>query len=76
MKYTIFVKPGSAKGPLVEADAEGQLTVYIRERAVDGKANQALIELLAGYFNTPKSALAIIRGHAARHKVIEVKDFW
>ena len=74
MKYTVFVKPGSTKGPLVETDRLGQLTVYIRERAADGKANQALVELLAEHFNTPKSALTIIRGHAARHKVIEIKD--
>ena len=38
MPYTIRVKPGSRKGPLVETDATGaaDLVVFVRERAVVG----------------------------------------
>jgi uncharacterized protein YggU (UPF0235/DUF167 family) len=31
----IRVKPGSRKGPLVEASADGALTIYVREPAVE-----------------------------------------
>jgi hypothetical protein len=43
----VKVKPGSRKGPLVEVGDDGELTVYVQERAVDGKANEAVIRVLA-----------------------------
>ncbi|HEU4914009.1 MAG TPA: DUF167 domain-containing protein [Candidatus Saccharimonadales bacterium] len=71
MQYTVHVKPGSKKGPLVEQTDAG-FTVYVRERAVDGRANQAVIELLAEYFGVAKSRIEIVRGHTSRTKVVRV----
>ena len=34
----VTVKPGSRKGPLVEAAADGSLAIYVRERAIEGRA--------------------------------------
>lgn len=45
----VRVKPGSRKGPLVEVGEDGELTVYVPERAVDGKANEAVTKLLAAH---------------------------
>ncbi|AEF35797.1 MULTISPECIES: DUF167 domain-containing protein [Mycobacteriaceae] len=64
----VKVKPGSRKGPLVETDDDGQLTVYVREPAVDGKANAAVIRLLAQYFEVPRSRVELASGAAARVK--------
>lgn len=50
------------------------LVVYVREPAVDGKANRAVIELLAEYYSVPKSSVEIIRGHAARTKTVRVTE--
>lgn len=33
----VRVKPGSRKGPLVEVGDDGALTLYVRERAVEGR---------------------------------------
>jgi hypothetical protein len=33
----VRVKPGSRKGPLVEVGSTGELTIYVREPAVDGR---------------------------------------
>lgn len=71
MRYTVAVKPGSKKGPLVIA-AENQLTVYLREKAIDGAANTALIKLLADYFHVPKTCISIKSGAHSRLKVIEI----
>ncbi len=38
----------------------------------DGKANVAVISLLAETLGVPKSRLRIIRGHASREKLVEV----
>lgn len=69
---TIRVKPGSAKGPLVELDTEGGLTVYVRERAVEGKANNAVIRVLAEHFGVPKSRIEMISGATSRIKRLRV----
>jgi uncharacterized protein len=51
--FVVKVKPGSRKGPLVEVSPGGELTIYVRERAVDGKANDAVTRLLAAHLQLP-----------------------
>lgn len=70
-RYTVFAKPGSKKGPLVEVDDAGLLTVYTRARSIDGQANRAVIELLAEYFKLSKGRVRLVRGQSSRHKVVE-----
>jgi hypothetical protein len=53
---------------LVEANEDGSLTVYVREQAVDGKANTAVIRVLAEHFGVPKSRVELVSGAAARIK--------
>ena len=48
--------------------------VALRAPAVDGKANDALIEFLADFFKLPKRFFTIIQGQTARTKVIEIKE--
>jgi len=72
-RYSVTVKPGSKKGPLIETADDG-LLVFLRERAVDGAANAGLIAVLADHFDVPKSRITIARGHASRHKIVDVDD--
>lgn len=57
MADTVIVraKPGSRKAPLVEAGSDGELTIYVREPAVDGKAKIAVTRLLPATFNYRKT---------------------
>ncbi len=71
-RYGVTVKPGSKKGPLVEVDSDGNLTLFVRERAVDGAANDGVIKLLSAHFGVPKSRITILRGHTSRSKLVEV----
>jgi uncharacterized protein (TIGR00251 family) len=73
MRVVVRVKPGSSKGPLVESDDEG-LVIYVREKAIDGDANEAVIKLLAKHFGVAKSHVRVVRGHTARVKQIEIDD--
>ncbi|ALJ21092.1 DUF167 domain-containing protein [Microbacterium sp. No. 7] len=73
MQFSVRVKPGSRKGPLVEEDADG-LVVHVRERAVDGAANDGVVKALAAHFGVAPRDVAILRGHASRHKRIEVAE--
>lgn len=74
MQYRIRVKPGSRKGPLIETDDDGELTVYVRERAVDGAANSGVIKVLADHFDRSPSRVRVVRGHSSRIKWVEVDD--
>ena len=69
---TVRVKPGSKKGPLVEAADDGSLTIYVRERAVDGKATEAVARLLAEHLGVARSHVHLISGAASRLKRFRV----
>lgn len=64
----VRVKPGSRKGPLVEVGPGGELTIYVREPAVDGKANDAVLRLLAAHLQLPKSRVELVSGATSRLK--------
>lgn len=73
MRYTVRVKPGSRKGPLVEASAD-EIVVYVRERAVDGAANEGLVRALADHFGVAPSRVTVVKGHTSRIKRVEVDE--
>ena len=68
----VTVKPGSRKGPLIEVGPDGQLTIYVREPAVDGKANDAVTRLLAAHLQLPRSRVELISGKTSRLKRFRV----
>lgn len=48
--------------------------VKVNQPPEDGKANQAIIQLIAGYFKIKKSAVKIINGELSKNKIIEIDD--
>ena len=70
MKVLIKVKPNSKdEGIAQEGDI---LTVRVRELPRDGKANQAVIKLLAQHFGIPRSQIKILSGLRSKNKIIEL----
>jgi uncharacterized protein YggU (UPF0235/DUF167 family) len=74
VRITVQVKPGSKKGPLVEAGNDGSLTVFLKERAVDGAANEGLVAALAKHYRVAKSEITIESGFTSRIKRVSVPD--
>lgn len=72
-KITVRVKPGSRKGPLIEKAADGSLVVYVREQAVEGKANEAVVKVLAEHFDVPKSKIQLVAGQKSKIKHFEIQ---
>lgn len=72
MRVSVMVKPGSRKGPLVEAAVEADLTVYVRERAVDGAATEAVLRVLAGHFGVRRSQVRLVTGATSRRKIVDI----
>ena len=49
-----------------------RLKVKLRERAVDGDANAALVEFLAGHYGVPKRSVRIASGLKSRLKRVVI----
>lgn len=71
MHITVRVKP-NAKVAGVEHTDDGAYVVRVDAPPRDGKANARLVEILAEYFHTSKSAIRIVIGASSREKVIEI----
>ncbi len=52
--------------------SEDQYQVFVKELPVDGKANEAVIRVLAEYFKVPKFSVNIVAGHTSREKIVEI----
>lgn len=55
-------------------EESGRLKVWVTAPAVEGKANKAVQETLAEFFQISKSRIRIIRGEKSREKVVEVEE--
>ena len=74
MKIDIKVIP-KAKRNLIREEEHGRYKVYLNAPAVDGKANKAVIGLLAEFFGVRRSEIEIIKGLRAREKTIFINKF-
>jgi uncharacterized protein (TIGR00251 family) len=72
MKIQVRVKPNSRTE---EVNRESDIyIVRVKDPPREGKANLAVIKLLAEHFGVPKSKVRIVSGLTSRIKVIEVAD--
>ncbi len=71
MRINVKVKPSSRKNEVKLID-NNKLEIRVTAAPDKGKANKAVVELLAKHFKVPKSAITIVRGEGARDKVIEI----
>jgi len=72
----LFIKVISrAKQEKVEKQPDGSYKLWVRAVPEDGKANERVIELLADFFNVPKSMIFIISGQTSRNKKLEIKNY-
>jgi uncharacterized protein (TIGR00251 family) len=70
MKIQVKVKPNSRTA---EVTQEGDsFIVKVKEPPKEGKANEAVISLLAEHFGVPRSQVRILSGFKSKNKVIEV----
>jgi uncharacterized protein (TIGR00251 family) len=71
LTIAVTVKP-NAKQIGVKKLADAEYRVSVTAPPEGGKANQAVLELLADHFGVAKSAIKILRGHRTRRKLIRV----
>ena len=72
MQLNVKVIPNAKKNEIIK-DGDG-FRVRLNAPAIDGKANSALIEVLAEHFGVKKNKIRIIKGEKSRNKIVEIKD--
>jgi uncharacterized protein (TIGR00251 family) len=71
LKIIVTVKPQAKAEGVVKVN-DGEFVISVHAPPQGGKANQALVALLADYFSFPKSAIKILRGHSSRKKLVSI----
>lgn len=72
MILNVKVVPRSSEDRIVGFLEEGTLKVKLTAPPADGKANEALVRLLAKELGVARSAVTIKRGAASRRKAVEI----
>ncbi len=71
MLIRVHVTPNAKVAGMVKV-TEDYFEVRVDERAVDGRANKRLLEILAEHFKVPNSKISIVRGTRSRNKLVQV----
>lgn len=69
IQLRIKVKPNSFKDEIL-FDTEGGLVIKIREKPIDGAANDYLVKFLSKELKLPKSSIVLEKGQTSRFKTI------
>ena len=74
MKIKVKTTPRSRVVRLDEPGPDGVWQARVQAPPVDGKANEAVVRLLAERFDVPKSRIALVSGETSRLKTFEIPD--
>lgn len=79
MKITVRVKAGTSdnkieKTTLAAGSRQLDFIVSVKARAIDGRANEAVQNLVADHFNIPQSQAVIVSGFKSKIKIIDLGD--
>lgn len=72
MRIFVKTKPGARKEEIEKLD-DTHYVVSVTEQPIEGRANAAILKLLADHFRVALSDVGIVSGYMSRQKVIEIK---
>ena len=70
--FAVRVQPRASKDEIA-GEMAGTIKIRLQAPALDGRANEALIEFLADLLKTPKGAVRILSGERSRVKRLEIR---
>jgi uncharacterized protein len=71
MKINVKARPG-AREEKIEKVGENIFEVSVKEPPVQGRANAAIIVVLAEYFGISKSQVRLVSGFSSKQKIFEI----
>jgi len=76
LRFAVRLTPNGGRDAIdgIEADGEGETHLKVRVTAMPekGKANKALILLIAKSLRIPKSSISLVSGETARKKILRI----
>jgi len=72
MKIFVKVKPKAREEKVIKL-SDTNFKVWVKEAPEKGRANNAVLKVLADYFGTSQSNIKIISGSTSKLKVIEIE---
>jgi uncharacterized protein (TIGR00251 family) len=72
-RLRLRVSPGAARSRVVGRHGEGW-KVRVSAPAEDGRANAAVVQLLAQTLGVPSAQVTLVSGHATRDKIVELAE--
>ena len=72
-RLALRVQPGARRNKLLARLASGDWKVAVSAPPAEGRANDAVVELVSGLLGVRRSQVTLVRGAAARSKVVEVE---
>ena len=73
MRLRLRVQPGARRTALLTRMPGGEWKVAVSAPPVDGRANDAVVELMSDLLGVRRSQVTLVRGESARSKVVEVE---
>lgn len=73
MKLSLRVQPGAKCSALLARLASGEWKVAVSAPPVEGKANEAVIELVSDLLGVKRRQVSVARGTTSRAKIIEIE---
>jgi uncharacterized protein (TIGR00251 family) len=70
--FLVRVQPRASKDEIA-GEMGGALRVRLRAPALEGRANEGLVEFLAELLKTPRTAVRILGGERSRTKRLEIR---
>jgi uncharacterized protein (TIGR00251 family) len=70
--FAVRIQPRASKNEIA-GEIAGAIKIRLRAPAVEGRANEALIDFLADLLKTPKAAVRILSGERSRIKRLEIR---
>ena len=70
--FAVRIQPRASKDEII-GEIAGALKIRLQAPAVEGRANEALIEFLAQLLKTSKGAVRILSGERSRIKRLEIR---
>jgi len=70
MNISVRVHPQN-NNPRIEKKADG-FHIYVKEAALKGKANQAVVKTLADYLKIKKHQIILKKGLKSKNKIFEI----
>jgi uncharacterized protein (TIGR00251 family) len=71
-RLTPKARRDGVEGLAATVDGGAELRASVTAVPEDGKANRALIKLLAKAWGVPKTAISIVSGETDRHKILSI----